>query len=167
MQAVQGVAPPILVHQIVPFGNQVVDGTTAVGLTKRNAAVHTACTLRLQMVALGLRKDLQEVVRSLDRIAVRYGLTREFFKARWFAHDNDLLGLTVIGKWSVARRHDIPVRDTTVISVPDFLFHALHQHAFVVGWHDLDEMFHGLGPLLQQFGRDGRARVLFVQFQHF
>ena len=45
MEAVERLAPLVTVNEVVPLGDQVVNGTTFVGLTERHTTVHTACAL--------------------------------------------------------------------------------------------------------------------------
>ena len=56
-------APLIAIHQVVPVGNDV--SQRAAGVAKRNAAVHAARALRLQLLR---RQDLEEFVVVLQSL---------------------------------------------------------------------------------------------------
>ena len=87
VQPIERVLPAALVDQVVPLGNEIVDRAARFALAKRHAAIHAARTLRAQ-VQLGRRgEDFQEILRPLQRIAIRHRLPLEFFKACGFAHE--------------------------------------------------------------------------------
>ncbi len=91
VQAIQRIAPAILIHQVVPLGNQIVNRAAGSRLAEWDATIHAPRSLRLQVVALRLCEDLQKIIRAIQRIPIGNSLSREFFEASRFAHGNPLM----------------------------------------------------------------------------
>mmetsp|Transcript_17657 Transcript_17657/g.43471 ORF Transcript_17657/g.43471 Transcript_17657/m.43471 type:complete len:387 (+) Transcript_17657:1837-2997(+) len=93
MQPFNGFVPLILIDQIVPFGNQVVDGTSLMSLTKGSSAIHATSGLNLAFngrvgdldVSVWDRINLFPVIDAFEGITVWLGValviqeTTEFF----------------------------------------------------------------------------------------
>ena len=58
------------VHQIVPFGDEVVDGTAGGGLAERNSAIHAPRPLAPQQRLIRIGKDLVEIADALRRVPI-------------------------------------------------------------------------------------------------
>src|SRR5262249_52108906 len=86
LQAGERVAPPALIDQVVPLGNQVVDRAAVVRLAERHAAVHAASALIAQMLVGGLREDLAEVGGPFARVAIRHALLRILHESGRLTH---------------------------------------------------------------------------------
>ena len=86
VQSINRLTPAVLVDEMVPLRNQVVDRAAGAGLAKGHAAIHTARALSLQMLLGGIRIDLVVVVHALERIAIRHRLALELHKSCWFTH---------------------------------------------------------------------------------
>ena len=76
--------PMAVINQIVPIGNQVVDGTS--GLTKGHAAVHAARALGAKIRFGKIDVDFEPIVDALSDWTTRGELARVFQKSRVFTH---------------------------------------------------------------------------------
>ena len=88
MQAVQCVLPMPVVNQIIPFWNEVIDGTAIGGLTKRDAAVHAPGSLFSQMLLAMIGVYFVEIQQPLHRISIGLGFALKFLKSCWLSHLN-------------------------------------------------------------------------------
>ncbi len=93
VQAIEGLFPQAAIDQIVKFGNQIVDGTTAghaadqgAGVAKGNAAVHAACALGPEFVLGHVLVDFVPVLDAIAGGAISGQLSDVFNKASWFSH---------------------------------------------------------------------------------
>ena len=86
VQTVQRLAPAAPVHEVVPLGDQVVDGAPCLGLAKGHAAVHAARALSLEPLLVGLAEDLFVVAEALGGVAVGDRVPRELLEAGGVAH---------------------------------------------------------------------------------
>ena len=93
VQAVERLAPVIAIDQIVPLGDQVVDGAAGghVGhqvarVAKRDAAIHAARTLVAQLAGAEVFVELVPIENAQRRIAILRKLSRELGKAGRLAH---------------------------------------------------------------------------------
>ena len=93
VQPVQRLLPVAAIDQIVPFRDQVVDRAARrhpadqrAGVAERNAAIHAARALLLQLVVAQVQMKLVPIMDAFQRIAVRRQFTRVFHKSGWFAH---------------------------------------------------------------------------------
>ena len=72
MKSVDRVSPLVLVHEIIPLGNQVADRAAGVSLTKWRSAIHAASSLHylFDLVMLGcVVVDFVPVKYSVDGIS--------------------------------------------------------------------------------------------------
>ena len=76
--------PASVIHQIVPVGDQIVDGTSS--LAERNAAVHAARTLRAKFFFGKIEIDLKPIIDALRYGTSQGKLAREFQKSRVLTH---------------------------------------------------------------------------------
>ena len=86
MQSVQGFTPTAAIHQVVPFGDQIINGTTCFGLAKGHAAIHATCSLVLEVQCGGFREDLIEVIQADEGIAIGNGLALILQKTGGLTH---------------------------------------------------------------------------------
>ena len=86
VQSINRLAPTVLVNEMVPLGDEIIDRATGAGLAKRHTAIHTTRALRLQMFLAGIGVDLIVVVDALQRIAIRHRLALELHKSCWLTH---------------------------------------------------------------------------------
>ncbi len=94
VEAIEGILPASPVDQVVPLGDQVVDGATASGavhfharVAEGGAAVHAACALGLQVFLGHVEVKFIPVADAIGGgDFVRY-LAQKFHKASWFSHD--------------------------------------------------------------------------------
>src|SRR5262249_51294104 len=75
VQPIQRLAPQSTVNEIVPFGDQVVDGTAGghafderAGVAERHAAIHATGALGAQLLLVGVLVELSPVVYALCRM---------------------------------------------------------------------------------------------------
>ena len=78
--------PALLINEMIPLGDEVVDRAAVAGLAKRHAAIHATRALRLQVALLGRGVDLVVIVQALQRIAIRHRLALKLHKSSWFTH---------------------------------------------------------------------------------
>ena len=86
VQAVQRFAPLVTVDQIVPLGNQIVNGAAVVRLAERHPAIHAACALPGKVRVVGSGIDLPEIAQALGGVAIRCGRARVLHEPRRLAH---------------------------------------------------------------------------------
>ena len=93
VEPVQGFFPAPPVHQVVPLGDQVVDGATAghaadghAGVAEGGAAVHTTGSLGLQPRVGHGQVELIPVADAVRRGDFFRHLPQIFHKAGWFSH---------------------------------------------------------------------------------
>ena len=86
MQCVQCFPPILPIHQIVEIRNDVVDRTT--GLTKRDAAIHAARTLRFRFVVVQMKNELLIIFQAFRGRERRFAQSLIFQKSGWLAHAN-------------------------------------------------------------------------------
>ena len=77
VQAIEGLAPAIAIDEVVPLGDQVVDGTAGrhvghqvAGVAKRNAAIHAARTLFAQLAGAQVLVELVPIEHAQRGIAI-------------------------------------------------------------------------------------------------
>ena len=92
-QALQRQLPPSLVHQVVPFGNQVVQRAAAghpadhhTALAERHAAVHAAGALGLLLFQRQRQVKFVKILDALFRRPLRAGLPGDLHKSGHFTH---------------------------------------------------------------------------------
>ena len=93
VQAVERLAPPAVVHEVVPLGDQVVDRAAVVGLAERDAAVHAPRPLCGETGVVVRGVDLVEVEQALRGIPIGRRLAHELLESGCLAH----------GRWSGGR----------------------------------------------------------------
>ena len=76
--------PTPVINQIVPIGNQVVDGTSR--LAKRHAAIHAARALGTKILFGEIEIDLEPIIDALRNWTSRGKLARVFQKSRVLTH---------------------------------------------------------------------------------
>ena len=93
VQAVQSITPAVVVDQVVPFRDQVVDRATrchvgdhAARMAKRHTAIHAASPLSGQVLDHRQLDELAPVAHPGHRIAVRSRLACEFHETCRFPH---------------------------------------------------------------------------------
>src|SRR5690606_31569418 len=129
MQHVQRAAPVLLVDQIIPVGDDVVDGAAAGA--ERYAAIHAARTLLLGFVVRQCIDELAPVFKAHERRFVGFFDALEFKKAGNLAHYySSGSNLLWVGR------------------APEFA-----QGTAVLDRHDLDEGFARLLPIVQHVAR--------------
>jgi hypothetical protein len=87
VQSIDRFAPAIVVDQIVPLRDQILDRATGSRLTEWDAAVHATSALFSQVLYLGRRVNLVIVIDSDYRQTPRNFLSVELFKSGGFAHE--------------------------------------------------------------------------------
>ena len=76
--------PASAIHQIVPIGNEIVDGTS--GLAERHAAIHAARALRAKVFFRKIEIDLEPVVDALRHWTPRCKFARVFQEPGGLTH---------------------------------------------------------------------------------
>ncbi len=94
VQLPQRLFPTPVIHQIVPIGNQVVDGTS--GLAKGHATIHAARALRAKLLFGKIEIDFEPVVDALGNWTPRGKLALVFQEAR------DLTHVAPLASWAKA-----------------------------------------------------------------
>src|SRR5690606_30570700 len=144
MQHVDGAAPVLVVDQIVPVRDDVVDRAAA--HAERDAAIHAARALHLGLFVRQVQDELLVVLHPLRYRQIGFGQALVFKKSSDFSHD--LLSISLCGLLVGGRR-------------------TFGQHAFVFDRQYLDEFAavvvpvgqHGLGALATGvFGMSGQQR---------
>ena len=138
VQAIDRLFPALLINEMVPLGDEVVDRTAVAGLAKRHAAIHAARALRLQVSLLGRGVDLVVIVQALQRIAIRHRLALKLHKSSWFTH------------LEKSFRSPVTLGDQLLLG----LF-AFEQHALVIGGHHFHELPERGAPVIQHLGGHG------------
>jgi len=94
VEAIEGILPAAPVDQVVPLGDQVVDGATAGGavdfhtrVAEGGAAVHAARALGLQIFLGHVQVKFIPVADAIARGNFGRHLAQKFHKASWFSHD--------------------------------------------------------------------------------
>ena len=94
VEAIKGILPATPVDQVVPLGDQVVDGATAGGavhfharMTEGGAAVHAARALGLQVFFGHVQVKFIPVADAIAGGDFGRHLAQKFHKASWFSHD--------------------------------------------------------------------------------
>ena len=93
VETLEGFFPEAAVDEVVPLGDQVIDGAAAghaaderAGMAEGDAAVHTAGALGAEFVLFHVEVERVVVADALERLAVGGKFPREFDEAGWFAH---------------------------------------------------------------------------------
>ena len=86
VQTVKSCSPAALVNVIVPLRNEVIDGTTHIGLAKRHAAIHTPGALPLEVFLFGLCIDFTKILLPIRCVTVRHALLAVLHEACGFTH---------------------------------------------------------------------------------
>src|SRR5690606_7171128 len=75
MKTIEGFPPVVVIDQIVPFGNEVVNRTAGshprdqvTRMAERNSAIHAARPLRLQDIEFDLLRELVPVLDPFERL---------------------------------------------------------------------------------------------------
>ena len=74
-ESVESVLPLTLEDEIVPFGNDVSDRATRVGLAEGNTTVHASSSLNLAFVLGESVRNLGPILDTLARVSVRFSET--------------------------------------------------------------------------------------------
>ena len=85
MQNADGFLPMIAIDEVIPVGNDIIDGASRVA--EGNAAIHTARRLRADFFFGKLVVDLEVVVDALFNGAAYRHFPREFFEPGHFTHE--------------------------------------------------------------------------------
>ena len=95
VQTIECLAPVTAIDQIVPFGNQVIDGTSRrhsrhqrTGVTERNSTIHASRTLRPQFFFGHVLVKFIPIENPQSRIKFAGGLALKLFKTGRLAHVN-------------------------------------------------------------------------------
>jgi len=90
----QRLAPKAVIDEIVPFGNQVIDGTTGghaidkkSGLAERNATVHATRTLNFELILAQVKMKFIPIAETFQRRTISRNFPHVFDESCWFAHD--------------------------------------------------------------------------------
>ena len=83
-QSVERILPLVFEDQFVPFGNDVGDRTTGIGLAEGNTTIHTSSGLLLQLVSGETGCEFLPIVGTFLRIAVLLGLALIFHEPSQF-----------------------------------------------------------------------------------
>ena len=84
MQAVNGIAPMIAIHQVIPVGNEVAEWTAVVA--ERNAAVHAATRLMIELIFIEWLIHLFPVAQANGNRATLWALTVPLQKSCCLTH---------------------------------------------------------------------------------
>src|SRR5215468_1212446 len=110
MQAVDGVLPAAAVYEIVPVRNDIPERAPLV--TERDAAIHAACRLLLQLVLGMLPFQLAPIAQPFRHRPPRRHLAFDLQKTRDLAH-NSQVRLSGVRCWVVMPNNDHPDDVTT------------------------------------------------------
>src|SRR5277367_2547689 len=83
-QSVERILPLVFEDQLVPFGNDVGDRTTGIGLAEWNTTIHASSSLLFQLVSRETGGELLPIVGTFLRIAVLLGLALIFHEPSQF-----------------------------------------------------------------------------------
>jgi hypothetical protein len=93
VEAIQSLAPKAAIDQVVPFGNQIMYGTSGshpadqvTGVAKRNAAIHAAGALRAKLFLIQMKMKFVPIANPLRRRTVQRELAQILFKSFGFTH---------------------------------------------------------------------------------
>ncbi len=184
VKSLAGFLPAIVVDQVVPFGDQIIDRTTGTGLAERNTAIHAPRPLFLQLLDTRLGVDFVVVIDANDGQSPRNFFAIEFLESSWLTH-----GKSRLKNLGRSRRTDfspsmkvflIPLLGAGTSFVVGngrlsvqlggcsflFLLHLL-QDTFVIDRHDFDAFAQKCAPVLKDFGRHVAARERLVAANHF
>src|SRR5579863_8490815 len=84
MQLTQRFFPAPAINQIIPVGDEIVNGTS--GLTEWNAAIHAARSLLAQFLLRKIQIDLKPIVDALCHRSAGRCLARIFYETRLLTH---------------------------------------------------------------------------------
>src|SRR5271155_2133303 len=83
-QSVERILPLVFEDQLVPFGNDVGDRTTGIGLAEWNTTIHASSSLLFQFVSRETGCEFFPIVGTFLRIAVLLGLALIFHEPSQF-----------------------------------------------------------------------------------
>ena len=145
VQAIDRLFPALLINEMVPLGDEIVDRATIAGLAKWHAAIHAARALGLQVALLGRGVNFIVIVQALKRIAIWHRLALELHESSWFTH------------LKKSFRPPVALGDQLL-----FGLFTLKQHTLVIGWHHLHKLPQRSAPVVQNFGGDAGTGALSV-----
>src|SRR5271156_1498817 len=83
-QSIECILPLVFEDQLVPFGNDVGDRTTGIGLAEWNTTIHASSSLLFQFVSRETGCEFFPIVGTFLRIAVLLGLALIFHEPSQF-----------------------------------------------------------------------------------
>ena len=93
MQAFEGFAPKAAIDEVVPFGNEIVDGAAGshaaderAGVAEGNAAIHATGTLLLEFLGVQMQMELVPVLDAFKGRPVKREFPQIFYKAFRITH---------------------------------------------------------------------------------
>ena len=86
MQALQCLLPAALIHHVIPFGDQIVNRATFIGLTEWHTTVHAPGSLCGQVPIIVFGVNFLEIYQPFHGITIGLGFPIEFLKPCELSH---------------------------------------------------------------------------------
>ena len=109
VETIERLAPAAAEDEIVPLGNEVVDGTAArhagddvSGVAERRAAIHATRALGTTFLVVAVDLEFLPVLEAFDRVEFGVGLASDLHESSWLAHPKLFsfqFSVFRIGKW--------------------------------------------------------------------